>query len=434
MPWGGDARGGARSVAGSATGLLLAAVLLVLAITCRSSGAEASRYDSFVATLKPAEARAFEAWYKATTFHSAALDAYWAKVSAKRVQRRARIRRGGRASAGDYVSEFPPQYDGPSISKSLRQRWANFQVGGGGRRPKTKRDELPRIADFLAAARQHYGFEPERIPEREFKRRYASEALQLGLTKRQVIRVYALETGGRGTADMVAGIHPITGKGRPISTAIGYAQLLAANTINVLQTSGGEFEKRLTALRDGANSPERRARLNEKLRSLRQMRAYVGRIPRQWSAHQRYSRTSQGRGLHAINVDGDIGPWLQVRKLRGVADYGKRAGYDHLESEQLELMNLAGPGTGLEMMTTLGLDMPTANFFARRGYERNTIVRGRTSRGLLKALGERMDSFEKNPGAVEFAAVFDELTGQRGGSAPRLVREPTRVKFPYQRD
>ena len=411
--------------------LAVAAALLAV-ISCFAHPASASRYDAFVQQLKPAEARAFEAWYKATTFHNAARDAYWAKVSAKRRARRARLRRGGRATPGDYVTAFPPKYEGPAISKSLRQRWASFQAGG--KRPKARRTELPRIRDYLALAKSQYDFEPERIPEREFKRRYASEALRLGLTKRQVIRVYALETGGRGTADMVAGIHPITGKGRPISTAIGYAQLLAANTINVLQKSGGDFERRLTKLRDQANSTQRRERLNAKLRSLRKMRAFVGRIPRKWSAHQRYSRTAQGRGLHALNVDGDIGPWLQVRKLRGVADYGKRAGYDHLESEQLELMNLAGPGTGLEMMTKLGLDMPTANFFARRGYERNSIVRGRTSRGLLQALGDRMDSFEKNPGAREFAKVFDVLLAKRGGDQPKLLSAPTRAQFPFQRD
>src|SRR5436853_302452 len=74
---------------------------------------------------------------------------------------------------------------------------------------------------------------------------YAREALALGLTKSQVVRIYALETSGLGTADMVAGIHPITKKGSPISTAIGYAQLLAANTINEIRKSGPGFIERL---------------------------------------------------------------------------------------------------------------------------------------------------------------------------------------------
>ena len=77
-----------------------------------------------------------------------------------------------------------------------------------GQPPKEKK-ELPGLADFLAAAKKHYGFEPSRIPEREFKRRYAEEAIALGLSRSRS-SVYALETGGDGTADMQAGIHPIT--------------------------------------------------------------------------------------------------------------------------------------------------------------------------------------------------------------------------------
>ena len=74
---------------------------------------------------------------------------------------------------------------------------------------------MPGLADFLAQAKAQYDFVPERIPEREFKLRYAREALRVGLTKDQVVRVYALETSGLGTADMVAGIHPIKKTGQP---------------------------------------------------------------------------------------------------------------------------------------------------------------------------------------------------------------------------
>jgi hypothetical protein len=76
-------------------------------------------------------------------------------------------------------------------------------------------------------------------------------------------------------------------------------------------------------------------------------------------------------------------------------------------------MNLAGPGTGLEMMTSVGLGMSTVNFFSRRGYERNTIVRGRTSRELLVKLGKRMDVNVRNSGAKEFYEVFDEAARDR---------------------
>ena len=69
--------------------------------------------------------------------------------------------------------------------------------------------------------------------------------------------------------------------------------------------------------------------------------------------------------MHAINIDGDIGPWLQVIKLHGLKEIARRAGRPSLSSTEIELMNLAGPGTGLEMMRPAGLKMPTTNFFSR---------------------------------------------------------------------
>ncbi len=389
-------------------------VLWVMAATvaAHSTAAASSKpLDGFLETLSTQDRAEFEAYYAAMTFHRAAVDAYWAKVSAMRTQRRARLRRGGKATPRDYVTEFPPEYKGPRASKRLLKLWAAYQSDG--RRPQRRRTTYPTAADYIALAERYYGFKPERVPEREFKRRYAAEALRLGLTKRQVVRVYALETGGYGTADMVAGVSPRHGRGRPISTALGYAQLLAANTVNVLQSSGSTFVKRLQTLRNRANDPDRIAKLDAKIVSLRKMLRVANAIPKRWSAQRKLARTARGRGMHAINIDGDIGPWLQVRKLRGVRDYGTRAGYTSLKSEQLELMNLAGPGTGLEMMTPTGMKMPTSNFFSRLGYERNSVVRGRTSAELLEALGERMDRAERNPGAREFAEVFGELLAAR---------------------
>jgi hypothetical protein len=72
-------------------------------------------------------------------------------------------------------------------------------------------------------------------------------------------------------------------------------------------------------------------------------------------------------------------------------------------------MNLAGPGTGLEMMTPIGRRMPTTNFFSRAAYYRNTIVREKTGAELLAALEQRMRVNEKNKGAIEFGQIFDEL-------------------------
>ena len=90
-------------------------------------------------------------------------------------------------------------------------------------------------------------------------------------------------------------------------------------------------------------------------------------------------RTEKGYGIHAINIDGDIGPWLQVLKLEGLKTLAEKKGRPNLNGAEIELMNLAGPATGLEMMTPAGRSAPTPNFFERGGYWRNTIVRGRAT-------------------------------------------------------
>ncbi|MEL6299301.1 MAG: hypothetical protein AAFQ45_12100 [Pseudomonadota bacterium] len=392
------------------------ALLAVLALASTTATAQAGKYDRFLATLSAQDRAAFERYWTARTFHNAAADAYWGRVVSLRKSRRARLRKRQLVTQRNYVTKLPPKYRGPKVSRALWRRWTSFEARPG--KPR-KRRSLPNINDFLASARQHYGFTPERVSERTFKIRYASEALRLGLTKSQVIRVYALETGGIGTADMVAGIHPIRKTGRPISSALGYAQLLSANTLNMLQKHGKRFMRRLRDLRAQATTQPRRDRLTEKMRSLSRMIAHVNKLPRRWSYLQKHARTGKGRGVHAINVDGDIGPWIQVQKLRDTKGYALRAGRKSLTPEQLELMNLAGPATGLEMMTALGSQMPTSNFFSRRGYERNTIVRGKDGAGLLRALGERMDVNQKNRGAREFADIFDALLGRRLRQAHR---------------
>ncbi|MGE3709290.1 MAG: hypothetical protein AB7G35_06435, partial [Hyphomicrobiaceae bacterium] len=48
-----------------------------------------------------------------------------------------------------------------------------------------------------------------------------------------------------------------------------------------------------------------------------------------------------------------------------------------------------------------------------RGYYRNSIVRWKSAHELLLALDEKMNATVKNDGALEFAAVFDELIAAR---------------------
>ncbi len=372
--------------------------------------------SAFAATLSAKDRTAFESYIATRTLFNFKLDKYWRRVEDRRAQRRRKKAKRITLIKADYVSSYPPKYTGPNLSKRLSRAWYKFRTKDQPKKKK-KRKTMADVSDFLANAKRFYGFVPERISEREFKRRYAREALRLDLTPEQVVRVYALETSGLGTADMQAGIHPIRKTGRPISSALGYAQLLAANTINELVMHGSRFIKRLDRMAVQANSEARRKKLKYKATALRKMYAKAKSIPNKWSHQVKLSRTPRGNGMHVINIDGDIGPWLQVIKLHGLKEIARRAGRPSLSSTEIELMNLAGPGTGLEMMRLAGRKMPTTNFFSRRGYYRNTIVRGKTSEGLMQALSKRMTVNMKNSGAREFVAIFSDLRGQRSSSA-----------------
>jgi hypothetical protein len=384
------------------------ALFCVLALAGASLAAAAQRIpDDLAARLNARQLAAYRAYLAARGPFDRRLDLYWAEVVSLRDGRRRKRAAGIAFAAGDYVPEHPPQYEGPPLPPDIAKIIAEL-------RPPRPELEIPGLHDFLAAAKSQYGYVPSAIAEHEFKRRYALEALRVGLSKAQVIDVYALETGGRGVYDMQAGIDPETRKGRPISTALGYAQLLAGNSVNEVAKHGASFISRLEGMaRAPGVSPRRAAYLKRKAAIARKMVRVAKSVPYQWGRHVALGSTPRGQGIHALNLDPDVGPWLQVIKLRGVLDHGLQAGRTGLSGPELELMNLAGPGTGLEMMTPIGRRMPTSNFFSRAAYGRNTIVREKTGAELLAALEQRMRVNEKRAGAIEFARIFDEIARSR---------------------
>ncbi len=374
------------------------------------SAASAATVGEFLATLTPEQAQEFERWRAAKNHFDRRLDAYWYQIESKRKDRRPKRSTRQLYSAQDYVWTFPPEYDGLALAPDLRRRYEAFLAAAKQQEetPQAER-ELPGVDDFLAAAKQYYNFVPSRIPEREFKRRYAQECLALGLTKDEVVRVYALETGGLGTADMQAGIHPVTKKGKPISSALGYAQLLHANTIGELVKHGDMFISRLRTMAATAPEAARGQELRNKIASLEAMQRAARAIPDDWYRYVAFAQTPRGYGMHAINLDGDIGPWLQSFKLQGLKDFAAKKGVTNLSGEEIELMNLSGPATGLEMMEPVGLTAPTPNFFSRRAYYVNKMVTGKTSAELLADFTRRMDNSLQKAGAIEFAEAFDEV-------------------------
>jgi hypothetical protein len=390
------------------TALTLASVTLAAAQGAAANPATSERPASqlppaLAKRLTPAQQQTYLAYREARGAYEREHRAYWRKVEAKRDARKARRLLGQAFTAEDYIAAFPPKYKGPELPPDIAKIVAEVA-------PPPPERPLPTVADFLTHAKKQFGFVPKRATEREFKQKYAIEALKVGLTKDQVVRVYALETGGLGTYDMQSGINPVTRQGRPISSALGYAQLLHANSAGELVKHGETFAQRLTTMAAArGTSKERAAELKAKATILRKMLRAARSVPNEWSAHQRFGMTPAGLGIHALNLDADVGPWIQVLKLKSLKDAAARNGHPNLSGAEIELMNLAGPGTGLEMMTPLGRQMPTPNFFSEGGYSRNPVVRDKTAAELLAALDQRMEVHLKKPGSVEFAQIFDEV-------------------------
>ena len=328
--------------------------------------------------------------------------AYWSSISEKRKGRNAKRRDRQAITLNDYVLTQPPVYTGPKRPVSPEPEEE---------KPPRERKPLPVVADFLKAAAEQFQFTPQRpAAEVDFKRAYARYALAAGLTREQAVRVYSFETGGNGNYDMQSGLNPSKPGSRAISTAIGYNQLLTTNSVELLAEQGHEFIKELTARAATASGATRKA-MDHKLAVLKKMVAFARTVPDTWSEHEKLANTPQGWAVQAMVLDIDVGPMLQTHKLLTSVIFARAKGYNRpLSAAELEMMNLTGDGTGLDMVTmpqAMREQVPTSNFFQRGGYERNPVaIRHNTVAKLLAVTDERMDFNSSNPGARELAAAF----------------------------
>ena len=328
--------------------------------------------------------------------------AYWSAISEKRKGRNAKRRERQTIALNDYVLTQPPLYSGP-------KRPVNPEPEE--EKPPRERKPLPVVADFLKAAADHFQFVPQRpAAEVDFKRAYARYALAAGLTREQAVRVYSFETGGNGNYDMQSGLSASRPGSRAISTAIGYNQLLTTNSVELLAEQGHELIRELTARAANLSGAPRKA-MDHKLAVLKKMVAFSRTVPDTWSEHEKLANTPQGWAVHAMVLDIDVGPMLQTHKLLTSVIFARAKGYNRpLSAAELEMMNLTGDGTGLDMVTmpqAMREQVPTSNFFQRGGYERNPVaIRHNTVAKLLAVTDERMDFNSNKPGAKELASAF----------------------------
>jgi hypothetical protein len=344
--------------------------------------------------------RALAEYQAARAAYTAAADAYWSSIAQQRRQRNAKRANHEELSIDDYVLTQPPVYAGPPKPRD----------------PSKPAEEpppppyVPVVTDFLADARQEFNFVP-RTPqsESEFKRAYAKVALSAGLNEKQIVRIYGFEAGGNGAYDVQAG-RERDKQARAITTALGYNQLLATNSVEIIAESGDRFVKSLQARAATLSGTERKV-LESKLAIVRNMIDFAKSVPDDWNQHQALANTPKGLGIHALNLDVDIGPYLQTQKLMDSVNFAHRKGfYGTLTAAELEMMNLTGDGNGFDMITMPREwrdRVPTSNFFQHSGYRDNPVAqRNNVVSKLIAATDAQMDRETKMPGAKELAAAL----------------------------
>ena len=344
--------------------------------------------------------RDLAAYQRAWDAYQAVAKTYWASIAEKRRARNAKRVRGTALALDDYVLDQPPVYSGPPKPRDPSKL----------AEPPTLPPYVPVVADFLVAALNEFKFAP-RLPKTdgEFKRAYAATAAAAGLSKQQAVRIYAFEATGNGTYDIQAGLE-YSKTGRAITTALGYNQLLATNSVEILAENGGHVVAALAA--SAAQIPDgSRQFLEKKLRTVRKMIDFAKSVPDDWNQHEALAGTSKGLAVHALNLDLDVGPFLQTLKLLDSIVFARRKGYAApLTAAELEMMNLTGDGNGFDMVTMPAewrAKVPTANFFQQRGYRDNPVAqKNNVVSALIAATDAAMDREVQKPGAKELAAAF----------------------------
>jgi hypothetical protein len=388
------------------SGTLVAALLLTAPpVAAMDAAIAAATADAMAQAASPQAIAEYKRKLKEYLEARAAFDeeagAYWSSISEKRRGRNAKRRDRQQVTLNDYVLTQPPLYDGP-------KRPVDPSPPESEPRP---RKTIPVVADLLKAAAEHFQFTPQRpANELEFKRAYARAASAAGLTREQAVRVYSFETGGNGNHDMQSGLSASRPGSRAISTAIGYNQLLTTNSVELLAEQGHDILKALTEKAARLSGAPRKA-MDHKIAVLKRMVAFARTVPDEWAAHEKLANTPQGWAVHAMVLDIDVGPLLQTHKLLTSVIFARNKGHIRpLTAAELEMMNLTGDGTGLDMVTmpqAMREQVPTSNFFQRGGYERNPVaIRHNTVAKLLAVTDARMDSNSNNQGAKDLAAAF----------------------------
>jgi hypothetical protein len=389
------------SIRGSMGTALLLGTLGVLAAQPAAKDAKAAISSPALQAAMADYRRKLEEYTRIRQKYDEQAAIYWSAIAEKRRTRAAKRHDGQAIVLEDYVLTQPPVYSGPEKP-----------VDPSAVAPApSERPYVPVVADFLRSAAEHFKFVPTRPQsEIEFKRAYVKVAAAAGLSKDQVVRVYGFEAGGSGTYDVQAGLEYPKPSAQAISTALGYNQLLNTNSVELLAEQGDQFIKALKARAETLEGEPKKA-LEKKVEILRRMVAFCRTVSDSWSEHERLANTPKGLGVHALNLDIDVGPLLQTQKLLDSVLFARMKGFNNpLSAAELEMMNLTGDGNGFDMITmplAMRDKVPTANFFQPLGLQHNPVaIRYNVVSKLIAVTNAKMDQESKLAGAKDLAAAY----------------------------
>src|SRR5438132_5156219 len=247
--------------------------LLLFALSQETTASSIERQSASVTTPSAAAMaeyrRKLEEYTAARRKYEAEADAYWSLVAEKRRLRQAKLRNHQETVLADYVLTQPPGYSGPPkpVDPSAPPEEA------------PPRKYVPVVADFLRAAAEQFNFVPQQPrSEMDYKPAYATTASAAALTKEQAVRIYAFESGGDGKYDVQAGLEQPKPGAQAISTALGYNQLLATNSVELMAEKGDQLIRILTA-RAAELPEEAKKSLQRKLGVLKSMIAFCRSVP-----------------------------------------------------------------------------------------------------------------------------------------------------------
>jgi len=193
--------------------------------------------------------------------------------------------------------------------------------------------------------------DPNKVDEARFKTMYAGEALRQGSlygfgptqVKNVVQSIYGIEGGGWSTSYTTANMPPrfladnqederLTF--RPITSAVGYNQLLEVNTLAIVKDHGTDIASQLLEATKGLPKDDPRA---QELGVKAQMMTTLSAVLKGESIPLdiQLSKKEFGDALQALNLDPDVGPLIQGQELGNLFSWYNRRNVKQLVDQIL---------------------------------------------------------------------------------------------------